>query len=77
MRRKRKTNEHKKRRQAIASGLPAHTGHRSHVSAGRWLRPWAARLHQQEMKVLKKHFENGGGIEHENGRERNNMDQKR
>jgi len=65
MRRKRKTNEHKKRKQAIAAGLLAHTGHRSHASAGRWLRPWAARMHQQEMKALKKRFENGGGIDHD------------
>ena len=60
MRQRRKTNEHKKRKQAIAAGLPAHTGHSSHVSAGRWLRPWVARLHQQEMKELKKHFETRG-----------------
>lgn len=56
MRRGRKTNEHKKRRQAKAVGLPAHTGHRSHASAGRWLRPWNARKHQLEMKAELERF---------------------
>lgn len=76
MRRGRKVSEHRKRKQAKAAGLPAHTGHRSHASAGRWLRPWILRLHQQEMKKLSKRFENGGEIDHENEREKSDIDQK-
>jgi hypothetical protein len=52
-----KTNEHRKRKQAIACGLLPHTGHRSHSSGVRWLRPWLARMHQQEMAKAKRHFE--------------------
>jgi len=56
-------NEHRKRAQAIKQGLLPFTGHRSHASGIRWLRPWSKRQHQLEMKELYDKFDSDFGKE--------------
>ena len=53
---RRKTSEYQKRKQAKAQGLLPHTGHRSHQSGRRWIRPWEKRRHVEELKEVAKNF---------------------
>jgi len=52
-RRGKRSTEHQRRKQAIAAGLLPHTGHRSHVSGKRWLRPWVSIQWQGKMSKMK------------------------